>query len=32
MGMAINGAFDAQVFLAKVGAGKTILEFRGHVG
>src|SRR5476649_2042127 len=28
MGTAINGAFDAQVFLAKVGAGKTILEFR----
>jgi CRP/FNR family cyclic AMP-dependent transcriptional regulator len=28
MGAAINGAFDAQVFLAKVGAGKTILEFR----
>src|SRR6202162_4089381 len=23
----INGAFDAQVFLAKVGVGKTILEF-----
>src|SRR5471032_1317601 len=28
MGTAINGAFHAQVFLAKVGAGKTILEFR----
>jgi CRP/FNR family transcriptional regulator, cyclic AMP receptor protein len=28
MGTAINGTFDAQVFLAKVGAGKTILEFR----
>jgi CRP/FNR family transcriptional regulator, cyclic AMP receptor protein len=28
MDTAINGAFDAQVFLAKVGTGKTILEFR----
>ena len=28
MGTAINGPFDAQVFLAKVGAGKAILEFR----
>jgi CRP/FNR family cyclic AMP-dependent transcriptional regulator len=28
MGTAINGGFDAQVFLAKVGTGKTILEFR----
>src|SRR6202140_1399818 len=27
MDTAINGAFDAQVFLAKVGVGKTILEF-----
>jgi CRP/FNR family transcriptional regulator, cyclic AMP receptor protein len=28
MGTTINGGFDAQVFLSKVGAGKTILEFR----
>jgi CRP/FNR family transcriptional regulator, cyclic AMP receptor protein len=28
MDTAINGAFDAQVFLAKVGTGKTISEFR----
>ena len=24
-----NHEFDAKVFIAKVGAGKTILEFRG---
>jgi CRP/FNR family transcriptional regulator, cyclic AMP receptor protein len=28
MGTTINGGFDAQVFLSKVGAGQTILEFR----
>jgi CRP/FNR family transcriptional regulator, cyclic AMP receptor protein len=27
VGNAVNKAFDAQVFLAKVGVGKTILEF-----
>jgi CRP/FNR family cyclic AMP-dependent transcriptional regulator len=27
VGNAANNAFDAKVFLAKVGVGKTILEF-----
>ena len=28
MGKPANDEFDAKVFIAKVGAGKTILEFR----